>query len=340
MYREVKNVQQQIFLLMLLSIFTVLLAGNVSAAALPSGNSTIYVSPTGNDANTGLTPSTAVQTISTGIGLVKDGGTVNLASGIYNKTSANGNDVNIDIDKNVIISGFELDNTFVDAQNNSQIFHIDSGDTVVIKNIGFIDGKLQNSGGAIANDGTLTVSNCLFAYNTADNEVGGALFTHTNLTVTNCLFLNNVANSGSAIFNKGGFLTVTNNIFEDNIAATDLVQYSGGTINNYAGTYDITSNVFFDNTGSALHIDNYIPEDSVSTGLTSFTFNYMVGNTYGIYLEPSELNALAAGSFRVNATDNWWGSNSNPTNSPTNIAGDVNNVLADTWLIFTLSANT
>ena len=48
--------------------------GSVSAAPLPSGNSTIYVSPTGNDTNNGLTPSTAVQTISTGITLVKDGG--------------------------------------------------------------------------------------------------------------------------------------------------------------------------------------------------------------------------------------------------------------------------
>ena len=83
----------------------------------------------------------------------------------------------------------------------------------------FVDGKLQNSGGAISNDGTLTISNCLFACNTADNEVGGALFTHTNLTVINCLFVNNQANSGSAIFNKGGFLTVTNSMFEGNTSS-------------------------------------------------------------------------------------------------------------------------
>ena len=111
MYREVKNVRQQIFLLMLISIFTVLLVGNASAAPLSGGNSTIYVSPTGNDINTGLTPSTAVQTISTGISLVNNGGTVQLAPGFYNKTSANGNDVNIDISKNVIIEGSSTDNT-------------------------------------------------------------------------------------------------------------------------------------------------------------------------------------------------------------------------------------
>ena len=331
--------RQQIFLLMLISIFTVLLVGSASATPLSNGNSTIYVSPTGNDANTGLTPSTAVQTISTGIGLVNDGGTVQLASGFYNQTSANGNDVNIDISKNVIIAGSTNDDSVIDALNNSQIFHIDDGNTVLIKNIAFVDGKLQNSGGAISNDGTLTISNCLFLDNTADNEVGGALFTHTNLTVINSVFINNQANSGSAIFNKGGFLTVTNSIFEGNTALTDLTQYSGGTINNYAGTYNITSNVFIGNTGSALHISNYIPQGGIPTGLTSFTFNYMAGNTYGVYIEPFEGQLLSLGNFRVNATNNWWGTNNNPKNNPTDIAGDVNNVLADTWLVFTLSAN-
>lgn len=333
--------RQQILFLTLISISIVLLLGCVSAAPLSSGNSTIYVSPTGNDANTGLTPSTAVQTISTGITLVNDGGMIKLASGIYNKTSANGNDVNIDITKNVVIEGAGQDNTIIDAQNNSQIWHIGDGSKVLIKDITFIDGKLQNSGGAIANDGILTVTNCTFADNTADNEVGGALFTHTNLTVTDCLFYNNKANSGSAIFNKGGFITVTNNIFMGNIAADDLLQYNGGTINNYAGSYQIISNCFLGNTGSALHVDNYMPEGGIPLGLPIFTFNYMAENTYGIYLEPfEEVNELTSGiMYRVNATNNWWGSNSNPLNNPTNIAGDVNTVLADPWLVFTLSAD-
>lgn len=333
-----ENVRQQIVLLTLISVFTILLVGCVSAAPLSSENITIYVSPTGNDANTGLTPSTAVQTISTGIGLVNDGGTVQLASGIYNKTSATGNDVNIDINKNIIIAGSNTNDTVIDALNNSQIFHIAYGNTVLIKDIDFVDGKLQNSGGAISNDGTLTVVNCLFADNTADNEVGGALFTHSNLTVTDCLFVDNNANSGSAIFNKGGFLTVTNSMFAENIAQSDLQPYMGGTINNYAGTYNITSNIFIDNTGSALHVCNYIPQGGLPAGLTLFNFNYIAGNTYGIYLEPLEQQELTLSNFRIDATNNWWGSNINPENDPTNIAGDVNNVLANTWLIFTLSA--
>ena len=99
--------------------------------------------------------------------------------------------MNIDINKNVIIAGAGQDKTIIDAQNNSQIFRIGDGNKVLIKDIMFINGKLQNSGGAIANDGILTIVNCTFADNTADNEVGGALFTHTNLTVTDSVFMNN-----------------------------------------------------------------------------------------------------------------------------------------------------
>ena len=97
--------------------------------------------------------------------------------------------------------------------------------------------------------------------------------------------------------------------------------------------------MFIGNTGSALHICNYIPQGGIPTGLTSFNFNYMAGNTYGVYLEPFERTIIIIGSFRVNATNNWWGTNNNPQNNPTNIAGDVNNVLANTWIVFTLSAN-
>ena len=128
-------------------------------------------------------------------------------------------------------------------------------------------------------------------------------------------------------------------MFAMNIAQSDLAPYMGGTINNYAGTYNITSNIFIENTGSALHICNYIPQGGIPAGLTLFNFNYLAGNTYGIYLEPLEQQELALGNFRINATNNWWGSNGNPENNPTNIAGDVNNVLADTWLIFSLTAH-
>ena len=143
--------------------------------------------------------------------------------------------------------------------NNSQIFNIQSGYTVLIKGITFQHGKLQNSGGAISNDGILTVTNCTFKDNTADNEVGGALLTHTQLTVVNCIFMGNIANSGSAIFNKGGILTVSGSMFTYNQAVDDAIDfYSGGTINDYIGILQLIGNSFINNIGSALHISSFV----------------------------------------------------------------------------------
>jgi hypothetical protein len=99
-------------------------------------------------------------------------------------------------------------------------------------------------------------------------------------------------------------------IFLCNTASNDLLKYNGGTINNYAGYYQLMSNSILGNIGSALHVCNFIPEGGILAGLPSFTY-YMDGNTYFTYLEPLELEILPAGLFKVNTTNNWWGSNSN-----------------------------
>jgi autotransporter family porin len=345
-------VRKQIIFILIISVISILLVGSASAASSQKSDTTtstiIYVSPNGDDANNGLTTSTAVKSIETGISKVKENGLVKLGAGTYNKTGAVGNDVNLNIAKNMTIAGAGRDVTFIDALNNSQIFNIQSGYTVLIKGITFQHGKLQNSGGAISNDGILTVANCTFKDNTADNEVGGALFTHTQLTVVNCIFMGNIANSGSAIFNKGGILTVSGSMFTYNQAVDDAIDfYSGGTINNYVGSLQLIGNSFINNIGSALHISSFVfaPEDQATAGLTgyeiigSMNFNTIVGNTYGIYMVPLQ-NELSSGiPFRLNATNNWWGTNNNPKDNPTNIAGDIDMVLADPWLVLTIAAN-
>ncbi len=342
--------RKQIIFIILISVISILLLGSASAASSQNSDTStiIYVSPNGDDANDGLTTSTAVKSIETGISKVKENGFVKLAAGTYNKTGVVGNDVNLNIAKNMTIEGAGRDVTFIDALNNSQIFSIQSGYTVLIKGITFQHGKLQNSGGAISNDGILTVTNCTFKDNTADNECGGALFTHTQLTVVNCIFMGNIANSGSAIFNKGGILTVSSSMFTNNHAVDDAIEfYSGGTINNYVGSLQLIGNSFINNIGSALHISSFVfaPEDQPTGDLSGYeiigfmNFNIIVGNTYGIYMVPLQNEFSSGIPFRLNATHNWWGTNNNPKNNPTNIAGDIDMVLADPWLVLTIAAN-
>lgn len=102
-------------------------------------------------------------------------------------------------------------------------------------------------GGAIANYGTTTVSECTFTLNEADDIRGGAIHNLATLTIDDCLFEDNTADgdSGGAIANDGS-LTVENSRFIDNtVAAHGYIEGGAAIDNSAAGTMVIHSNCLF-----------------------------------------------------------------------------------------------
>jgi hypothetical protein len=83
-------------------------------------------------------------------------------------------------------------------------------------------------GGAISNQGVVTVSSSTFLNNQAD--LGGAIRNFRgDVTIASSTFTDNLANhSGGAVYNQGGNLDVTNSQFDDNTATSGR----GGAINN------------------------------------------------------------------------------------------------------------
>ena len=59
-------------------------------------------------------------------------------------------------------------------------------------------------GAGLVNFGTLTVSDCAFANNTATNNGGGGIYNVGVLTVSNCVFTGNVANPTATSSSAGG----------------------------------------------------------------------------------------------------------------------------------------
>ena len=126
------------------------------------------------------------------------------------------------INKNIRIDG---KGHTIDAKNLGRIFSIGEGFAVTLTNATLINGK-ADKGGAIYNDGSLTLSDVKLSDNTADSY-GGAVFNNGHLVVSDSVFdSNDIVNRGSASVDYGGaaiynwydgILTVSGSNFTNNI---------------------------------------------------------------------------------------------------------------------------
>ena len=155
------------------------------------------------------------------IGLVT--GTLTLNQNVVMTDDEAANFVNgVIINKNIRIDG---KGHTIDARDLGRIFSIGEGFTVTLTNATLINGK-ATEGGAIYNDGSLTLSDVKLSDNAADSY-GGAVFNNGHLVVSDSVFdSNDIVNRGSAsvdyggaaIYNwKEGTLKVTNSNFTNNI---------------------------------------------------------------------------------------------------------------------------
>ena len=155
------------------------------------------------------------------IGLVTGTLTLNQNVALTAKEAANFTN-GITINKDITIDG---KGHTIDAKNLGRIFSIGEGFTVTLTNATLINGK-ADKGGAIYNDGSLTLSDVKLSDNAADSY-GGAVFNNGELVVSDSVFdSNDIVNRGSAsvdyggaaIYNwKEGTLKVTNSNFINNI---------------------------------------------------------------------------------------------------------------------------
>ena len=155
------------------------------------------------------------------IGLVT--GTLTLNQNVVMTDDEAANFVNgVVINKNIRIDG---KGHTIDARELGRIFSIGEGFTVTLTNATLINGRAVE-GGAIYNDGSLTLSDVKLSDNAADSY-GGAVFNNGHLVVSDSVFdSNDIVNRGSAsvdyggaaIYNwKEGTLKVTNSNFTNNI---------------------------------------------------------------------------------------------------------------------------
>ncbi len=168
----------------------------------------------------------------------------------------------------------------------TRIFYVSAGVSLNIKDLTLSNGNALQ-GGAIFNDGQLTIANSTLLSNTAPGGLGGAIYNNGMVTIAGSTLSGNVAGGNGvagAIYNVGT-LTIRNSSFSGNIGID-----GGGAICN-GGNLSI-SNSSFDNNQSGYFGGAIYNNGMVTISGSNFISNSATLGTYGrrgggIYNGPS-----------------------------------------------------
>ncbi|MBX3401625.1 MAG: VCBS repeat-containing protein, partial [Gemmataceae bacterium] len=143
--------------------------------------------------------------------------TITFATGLNGKTITLGGTALPNVSGTLTIAGPGANQLTISANNQSRILFINSGATATFSSLTFSNGNSGGplvAGGAINNQGTLTVADSAFTNNFA-TAGGGAIQTNGTLTVTGSTFNGNSARDGAAI-SFAGTATVANSTISGN----------------------------------------------------------------------------------------------------------------------------
>ncbi|AWX32049.1 S-layer family protein [Methanosphaera sp. BMS] len=196
--------------------------------------------------------------------------------------------------------------------NQTQVFYINSGSSVILKNITIINAKNTGGyGGAIDNGGNLTIINSTLKNNTA--QYGGAINNNNgNITIIDSNLNNNTATGqtngrGGAIYNnEGGNLTITQSNLTQNKATGQRYEYGGAIYN--TGTINITQSNLTQNTatGQGQNGDGYGVGGAIynNGGTINITqSNLTQNNATGQYGVGGAIYNTGSGTFNINNTN-------------------------------------
>ena len=242
----------------------------------------IYVSPSGDDTNTGESESSQLKTINASLSKVNasDIATVHLAKGIY---SEDGDSlIAIDLAHNVYggsltFIGQGYNETIIDGLEINKLFTIGADSVVTFKNISFINAKDQY--GAITNNGNLTIVDCVFENDVA-TSYGGAVYTPSNFGNASLDVSGTVFDKCSAQYGGGAVYTYGSASFKDSKFLECVESYA--------------SNWYY---GGAIYIDSYAAQKYLNVLNCEFV-NASAGQGAAIYARGSQ------GNLSVNVKNN------------------------------------
>ncbi len=230
----------------------------------------------GSSSATTINVSPGTGTIQAAVTGASAGDTLNLSAGTYN-------DHAVTLNKNLIIQGPTVASgnpptAVIDAQTSGRIFYVNPDVTVTLQYLLLKNGYSDEEGGAVCNQGNITINSCRFTNNNADSGGGAITNEFGTSKVTNSTFTSNNApsNDGGAFYNYFGNASIADCNFTSNTANNH-----GGAIYNYEGTVNLTnSNVYNNNAKNGGGIYNADNMTLTGSGVYNNTSNINGGGIY------------------------------------------------------------
>lgn len=207
-----------------------------------SASSVLYVnSASGNNNYDGSSPTFLgglkgpKKTIKSAITELESGGTIYVAKGTYKEY--------LNLTKNVRLIGANQKNTILDGKGTIRPLTTNYNSVVTISQFTIQNGKAKD-GGAIKNDGMLTIKNCDIKKNSASRGGGGILSTGKLTLINTSIQYNSAKEYGGGICICYGNASIKGCTIQKN----KVKNYQGGGIENGLGTVTISNSMIQYNT--------------------------------------------------------------------------------------------
>jgi CSLREA domain-containing protein len=233
-----------------------------------------------------------------------------LHAGTYNLTLPGtaegfGGTGDLDVLGNLVLVGDGAPDTIVDGGGLDRIFQVPPGVTVEIRDVTLRNGRAPGVGGAICNEGTLTIVRSVLTGNSSvagpdGPGFGGALYSNgsnASLTVIESTLANNVSQSGGGGLAAGGTLSLANVTISDNHADADM----GGGLYVF-GTAHATINNITVAGNTALNGGGLFVESNPFIGLAPKISNSIIAGNTATH-QPDCLGAVDSGYNLIGIAD-------------------------------------
>ena len=271
-----------------------------------------FVSPYGDNANSGLNPETPLKTIQYANSIILADSLhphiIYLLPGEYSPTT-NDESFPINVQSFVTIMGESAESVVLNADSISGVLRFDHTQASAITHVTITNGSTTYGGGIYCANSDLSLSNIILSNNTAEFNGGGIYCSNSNISLNNvtiyggvahywgggiyCLnshpnltdvIVNgNTAGYGGGIFSQDSDISLSDITISDNEAV-----YRGGGIYNSSSMSSLTNVIISNNAASTLGGGIYSINSNPILSKVTINNNSANGNGGGVYLNSSD----------------------------------------------------